>query len=160
MSGGVLRCLGTRDQVALDLDGCSRMFETWIPALLGGLLIGAASSLLLLTHGRIAGISGIIGAALLAERSGSAWRLAFLAGLALTGVVASVAAPRAVGTPAVSMALVAIAGLLVGYGTSTGGGCTSGHGVCGLSRLSSRSLVAVATFMSTGALTVWLVRAA
>ncbi|MDQ3340829.1 MAG: YeeE/YedE family protein [Myxococcota bacterium] len=128
-------------------------------ALLGGVLIGAASSLLLLTHGRIAGISGIIGTALSAD-SGRAWRLAFLGGLALTGLVASVAAPRAVGSPAASMAIVAIAGLIVGYGTSIGGGCTSGHGVCGLSRLSSRSFVAVATFMSTGALTVWLMRAA
>lgn len=135
------------------------MYEMSILALIGGVLIGAASSLLLLTHGRIAGISGIIGTAL-SDRSGRGWRLAFLAGLALAGVVASVAAPGAVGTPAVSMGVVAIAGLLVGYGTSTGGGCTSGHGVCGLSRLSSRSLVAVATFMSTGALTVWLMRAA
>ncbi len=141
------------------MDGCVRMFETWMLALLGGVLIGAASSLLLLTHGRIAGISGIIGTALSAD-SGRAWRLAFLGGLALTGLVASVAAPRAVGSPAASMAIVAIAGLIVGYGTSIGGGCTSGHGVCGLSRLSSRSFVAVATFMSTGALTVWLMRAA
>ncbi|MBA2541033.1 MAG: YeeE/YedE family protein [Deltaproteobacteria bacterium] len=136
------------------------MFETWMFALLGGVLIGGASSLLLLTHGRIAGVSGIIASALSADRSGRAWRLAFLGGLALTGLVASVVAPRAVGSPGASMSLVAIAGLLVGYGTRTGGGCTSGHGVCGLSRLSSRSIVAVATFMSTGALTVWLMRSA
>lgn len=135
------------------------MFETWTLALLGGVLIGAASSLLLLTHGRIAGISGIIGTALSTDRSGRPWRLAFLGGLALTGLVASVVAPRAVGIPPGSMALVAVAGLLVGLGTSIGGGCTSGHGVCGLSRLSSRSVVAVATFMSTGALTVWLMGA-
>lgn len=136
------------------------MFTTWMFALLGGALIGAASSLLLLTHGRIAGISGIIGAALSTDRSGGTWRLAFLGGLALAGLVAAVVAPRAVGSPAASMSLVAIAGLLVGYGTSTGGGCTSGHGVCGLSRLSSRSIVAVAAFMSSGAVTVWLMRSA
>lgn len=136
------------------------MQHTWTLALFGGLLIGAASSLLLLTHGRIAGVSGVIGEALLADRRGNGWRFAFLAGLALAGIVASVAAPRAVGTPALSMAGVAIAGLLVGYGTSTGGGCTSGHGVCGLSRLSVRSFVAVATFMAAGAVTVWLARIA
>ena len=138
----------------------SCMFATWMLALLGGALIGAASSLLLLTHGRIAGISGIVGSALSTDRNGRTWRLAFLGGLALTGLVASVVTPGFVAPPAASMSLVAIAGLLVGYGTSTGGGCTSGHGVCGLSRLSSRSFVAVATFMSTGALTVWLMRAA
>ncbi len=146
--------------MAFNLDECARMFVTWMFSLLGGVLIGGASSLLLLTHGRIAGISGIIASALSADRSGRAWRHAFLGGLALTGLVASVSAPRAVGSPAASLPVIAMAGLLVGYGTSTGGGCTSGHGVCGLARLSSRSFVAVATFMSTGALTVWLMRAA
>jgi len=134
--------------------------ETWIAAALGGGMIGAASALLLQTHGRIAGISGILGDAVAAARADRSWRVAFLAGLALAGSVAAIMAPRLIGPPVASLPLVAIAGLLVGFGARTGGGCTSGHGVCGLSRRSSRSLVAVAVFMSTGALTVWLTRGA
>jgi len=113
-------------------------------------MIGGASALLFLTHGRIAGISGILGGI---GQSDRVWRLAFVVGLALAGVTAAVVAPSAIAAPARSTLGLVIAGLLVGFGTQLGNGCTSGHGVCGLSRLSRRSLIAVATFMATGAIT-------
>jgi uncharacterized membrane protein YedE/YeeE len=135
-------------------------------ALLGGALIGVAASLLLLFHGRIAGISGILGETLRGEgtRGEGAYRGAFLAGLIAAGVALRVVYPAAFasgpsgGSSVVTIALVATSGVLVGYGTRLGNGCTSGHGVCGLSRLSKRSLVATLTFMATGAMTVFIVR--
>ncbi len=131
---------------------------TPVSSLLGGALIGLAAAALLLLHGRVAGISGIVGGALSAggERG---WRLWFLAGLALGGLVIARFAPAAFPTalPAPAPLLVA-AGLLVGFGTQLGGGCTSGHGVCGIGRLSARSLAATATFMATGALAVFVAR--
>jgi uncharacterized protein len=129
---------------------------SWLLALLGGLVIGTASALLLASHGRIAGISTIVGASLHAQTQDRAWRIAFVAGLVIAGAVATVAMPSALGTSPRSLPVVAIAGVLVGFGTRAGGGCTSGHGVCGIARLSRRSLVAVATFMLTGAATVWI----
>jgi uncharacterized membrane protein YedE/YeeE len=129
------------------------MSSTWFSAWLGGALIGLASTLLLLAHGRIAGISGIAGGLLQRATPGRAWRLAFVGGLASAGVVAAIAAPAAIGPPVRSSGAVLLAGLLVGFGTRLGSGCTSGHGVCGLSRWSGRSLVAVAIFMMTGAIT-------
>jgi hypothetical protein len=105
------------------------------------------------SHGRIAGISGILGGTL-EWRPDRTWRIAFLAGLALAGLGAAVLAPHAVTASPRSLPIVAIAGVLVGVGTRLGGGCTSGHGVCGLGRLSIRSLVAVATFVFTGVVTV------
>jgi uncharacterized membrane protein YedE/YeeE len=142
--------------------------ETFTPysALLGGALIGLAASLLLLVHGRIAGISGILGETLRGEgtRGEGAYRGAFLAGLIAAGIALRVVYPAAFasaplgGSTVVTIALVATSGVLVGYGTRLGGGCTSGHGVCGLSRLSKRSLVATMTFMATGAMTVFIVR--
>ena len=131
---------------------------TWFLALLGGAMIGAASGLLLLTHGRIAGISGITASAFDATDD-RGWRLAFLAGLAAAGVAARVLAPAAIGGAVRSMPVVIIAGLVVGFGTRLGGGCTSGHGVCGVARWSTRSLVAVLVFMATGAVTATLVGA-
>jgi uncharacterized membrane protein YedE/YeeE len=125
-------------------------------ALLGGALIGTASALLLLVHGRIAGISGVLGSLLPPVPSDRGWRIAFVVGLAAAGVVAAAVAPSAVGASVRSSTAVVIAGLLVGFGTRLGSGCTSGHGVCGLSRLSPRSMVAVAVFMATGALTAVL----
>jgi uncharacterized protein len=125
----------------------------WIHALCGGLLIGAASSLLLLTHGRIAGISGVIGSMLSPTTNDRGWQLAFVSGLLATGALAAIVAPASVGPAVRSYPVMIVAGLLVGFGTRLGGGCTSGHGVCGLGRLSTRSLAAVATFMVTGALT-------
>jgi uncharacterized membrane protein YedE/YeeE len=130
---------------------------TPVTALAGGALIGAATAILLLLNGRIAGISGIAGG-LFQKRSDVAWRLAFLAGL----VTAPILAIPLFGTPDIQidadMTTLAVAGLVVGLGTRYGAGCTSGHGVCGLSRFSVRSIVATAMFMLTGFLTVYIVR--
>jgi uncharacterized membrane protein YedE/YeeE len=129
-----------------------------LTALAGGALIGLASLLLLLMLGRIAGVSGILGGLLQRPDSDTAWRLAFLIGLPL-GALATAQllggfTPRlAADTPAMIAA-----GLLVGYGTRLGAGCTSGHGICGLARLSPRSLVAVLAFMASGMATVFVTR--
>lgn len=127
-------------------------------SLAGGVLIGLAASLLLIGQGRVAGVSGIVGHALLGRPDDRAWRAAFLAGLGLAGLVSALFAPAAIGHSQRPLVLVAVAGLLVGIGTRLGNGCTSGHGVCGVSRLSPRSLVATLTFLLTGASTVALVR--
>jgi uncharacterized membrane protein YedE/YeeE len=132
------------------------MPSSWWFGLAGGALIGLASALLLLTHGRIAGISGIAAGLVPPQANDRGWRAAFVAGLAVAGVVAAVIAPHAIGASIRSWPLVLVAGLLVGFGTAMGSGCTSGHGVCGLSRGSIRSLAAVMTFMATGALTAWI----
>ena len=130
------------------------MSPDWFLALAGGAMIGAAASLLLLTHGRIAGISGVLGALLPpAPVRDRTWRVAFLAGLLTAGVVGARLEPAAIGASARSLPFVIVAGLFVGFGTRLGSGCTSGHGVCGLSRLSVRSAIAVATFMTTGSIT-------
>jgi uncharacterized membrane protein YedE/YeeE len=126
--------------------------------LLGGAMIGIASATLFLTHGRIAGISGVAGSLLQPAMRDRAWRYAFLGGLVASGLVASIVAPSAIGDSVRSLPVVLVAGVLVGFGTRLGSGCTSGHGICGLSRLSARSLVAVATFIATGAITVLLAR--
>jgi uncharacterized protein len=133
--------------------------ETALRALVGGALIGGAASLLLLAHGRIAGISGILGALLRRDTPDRDWRIAFLIGLVAAGVISAVAFPSAVGGTPVATPLVVGAGLLVGFGTRMGNGCTSGHGVCGISRLSRRSITATVVFMATAAATVLLVRA-
>ncbi len=119
-------------------------------------MIGAAAAILLLAHGRVAGVSGIVGSLLPPAAGDRAWRLAFLAGLLAAGVVGHVVAPDTVGPSVRSLPVVVIGGLLVGFGTRLGSGCTSGHGVCGVARLSRRSLLAVTIFISTGMLTVWL----
>ncbi len=126
--------------------------------LLGGVLIGISAALLLWWTGRVAGISGII-AGLLRPLSGEiAWRITFLGGLLAGGVILAVLYPEAlvVSAPG-SLALVACAGGLVGFGTRLGSGCTSGHGVCGIGRFSARSLVATVTFIATGVVTVYFV---
>lgn len=128
------------------------MSSSWWSALAGGALIGAAAALLLLAHGRIAGISGVVGSLLPPVPRDRGWRLAFVVGLLAAGGLAAVVAPSAVGASVRPSATVIIAGILVGFGTRMGSGCTSGHGVCGLSRRSPRSLVAVAVFMTTGAI--------
>lgn len=132
------------------------MSSVWFWAAFGGALIGAASAFLLLVHGRIAGISGIVGSLLQRETTDRGWRYAFIAGLTVAGLLVSVVHPASIGATPRSPAFVVIAGLLVGFGTRLGSGCTSGHGVCGLSRFSTRSLVAVATFMTTGAITAMI----
>jgi len=130
--------------------------EHWPIALAGGVLIGLAACLLLLCNGRIAGISGILGG-LLRRSDDWAWRLAFLVGLMAAGAATMHWLGQATPSPASPPQLL-LAGLLVGYGTSLGSGCTSGHGVCGLGRLSSRSLVAVLVFMATAFATVYVTR--
>ena len=131
----------------------------WLAPLLGGALIGAAAVLLMAGIGRIAGISGIVGGALERPRGDTAWRWLFLAGLiGGAGLHRLFAADPIVPRADFPVAALLIAGLLVGVGTRLGSGCTSGHGVCGLARLSPRSLVATATFMVAGIVTVWLVR--
>lgn len=129
------------------------MPSSWLHALLGGALIGLASAGLLLTHGRIAGISGVTGSLLQPATRDRGWRYAFLGGLVVSGVIASIVAPSAIGGSVRSLPIVIVAGALVGFGTRLGSGCTSGHGICGLSRLSARSIVAVVTFIATGAIT-------
>lgn len=133
-------------------------FTPWA-GLVGGALIGAASAALLLANGRIAGISGILGGALTAERGDLAWRAAFLGGLPLGAWLATLAIGDLHGFAITAQPASLLAGgLLVGFGTQLGSGCTSGHGVCGLARGSRRSLAATAIFMATAALTVFLVR--
>jgi uncharacterized membrane protein YedE/YeeE len=128
-------------------------FSRVLLGLFGGALIGAAAALALLVHGRIAGVSGILGRAILRD-PGQTFRLGFLAGLVATGALLAEAWPRAYGASLHGTPALAVAGLLVGLGATLANGCTSGHGVCGLSRGSQRSLVAVATFMLTAAITV------
>lgn len=133
-------------------------FTPW-SALAGGLLIGLAASLLLLLEGRIAGISGILGGLLRRCAQGEAgWRIAFLAGLIGAPLLYSLFATLPESRFDVGNLGLIVAGLLVGYGTRLGAGCTSGHGVCGLSRGSIRSLAATLTFMATGFATVYVTR--
>jgi uncharacterized membrane protein YedE/YeeE len=132
---------------------------TPVSAVLGGALIGLAASLLLLTNGKVAGISGLYAGALRPGTSDRTVRLAFVAGLLLVGALSRVVFPQAFATTwTASSPLVLVAGLVVGFGTQLGRGCTSGHGVCGLGRLSVRSAVATLTFMATGFATVFVVR--
>ncbi|MBB3231110.1 hypothetical protein FHR97_001962 [Halomonas stenophila] len=144
-------------------------WHSYLAGLVGGVLIGLSATWLMVTLGRIAGVSGIIGTLVTARPKGdSAWRLAFLLGL-VSGPLALVIAggelgnvlgrPEAViGEPAGGVALMLVAGLLVGLGTGIGSGCTSGHGVCGLARLSPRSMAATLTFLITAMVTVFVVR--
>lgn len=133
---------------------------TPIASLLGGALIGLAASIFLLFNGRVAGISGLFAELITPERGSSRGvAAAFIGGLVVGGALLFLVAPSMFAvTSGRPLVMIAIAGLLVGLGTRIGGGCTSGHGVCGLSRLSPRSLIATLTFMATGALTVYLVR--
>lgn len=132
-------------------------FTPW-SALAGGLLIGAAAAAFVLLNGRIAGISGIVGGLLRPVRGDIGWRLAFVLGLAGAPLVYSLVAPLPAVTVAADNLTLVAAGLLVGLGTRYGAGCTSGHGVCGLSRLSPRSMVATAAFMLAGFATVFAIR--
>jgi uncharacterized membrane protein YedE/YeeE len=133
---------------------------TPIASLIGGGIIGLASVVLLAGNGRIAGISGIL-SELFGELSGEGWgwRACFVVGMLLGGLGLAVWLPGSLPGPAVSsLPLLVVSGLLVGFGTRLGGGCTSGHGICGLSRLSTRSLVATVMFMGMGIATVTIVR--
>ena len=132
-----------------------------IPGLIGGILIGLSAVILMLGVGRVAGISGIVANAMVVtDAADRPWRLAFILGLPLGAILVTALGLKDwsnVSFPA-TMTMTAIAGLFVGVGTTLGSGCTSGHGICGLSRLSRRSIVATATFMTSGAATVFIVR--
>jgi len=132
-------------------------FTPW-RSLAGGALIGLAAAILVVTNGRIAGISGILGGLLRPARNDWGWRLAFVIGLLAAPTVYALVAPLPVPRIEAGTAVLVIAGLLVGFGTRLGSGCTSGHGVCGLARMSPRSLAATLGFMAAGFATVFLVR--
>ena len=127
--------------------------------LLGGILIGVAAVLLMLANGRIAGVSGIVGGLLVPRQRDQAWRITFVLGLWLGAIVHAVARGEMFAVePVASTPLMLVAGLLTGFGTRMGSGCTSGHGICGIARFSRRSLIATLVFMSAGAATVYLTR--
>jgi len=130
--------------------------NSWLVALLGGTLIGLSAAGLLLFNGRIAGVSGIVNG-LTRRSSGTewAWRAAFVAGLVGAGGLSMHLLHQTTASPA-NLPVLLLAGVLVGFGTSLGSGCTSGHGVCGLGRFSLRSLAAVLMFMASAIVTVWL----
>jgi uncharacterized membrane protein YedE/YeeE len=132
--------------------------QTTFTPLLGGVLIGLAALWLYVGSGRTAGVSGIVGGIVRPARGDVLWRVAFVAGLVLAGVAGYAARPHSISPSPRPLALLALAGLLVGAGTRIGRGCTSGHGVCGIGRGSRRSLAATLTFMATGMLTVTLLR--
>jgi uncharacterized membrane protein YedE/YeeE len=132
---------------------------TPLSGLLGGALIGLAAAALMVLTGRLAGVSGILGGLLQARPADQGWRIAFVAGLIAAPLIAALAGaplPRPAMTS--SLALVAVAGLLVGFGSRMGNGCTSGHGVCGIARFSVRSIAATAVFMASAIVTVAIVR--
>lgn len=135
------------------------MEQAWLNALFGGILIGLAVSLMLFLNGRVTGISGIINGAFISKKGDLLWRWLFLAGLLSGGFLLRILKPTVFeNTLSVDLKTTTIAGLLVGFGTLLGSGCTSGHGVCGLSRLSPRSLVATVTFIAAGILAVFVFR--
>ena len=131
---------------------------TPVASLIGGILIGLASVWLLAANGRIAGVSGILHGLFAQPPGDRLWRLFFILGLVTAGIAWHAYAGPAPAREGFGLGWAAAAGLLVGFGTRIGGGCTSGHGVCGLGRLSLRSLVAVAIFMATGIVTAVIVR--
>ncbi len=132
-------------------------FTPW-SSLAGGVLIGLSAALLILGSGRVAGISGIVGGLLKPGGPDTTWRLAFLGGLLAAPLLWRLFAALPEAQPVAGGGMLVVAGLLVGIGTRYGSGCTSGHGVCGLSRLSPRSLVATLAFMGAGFATVYVVR--
>jgi uncharacterized membrane protein YedE/YeeE len=132
---------------------------TPIPSLFGGMILGVAAALYVLLHGRILGISGIVSGLLHPKRGDWSWRLAFVLGLLTSSFLAAlVFGILPVIEVDASWLTVVVAGLLVGFGVQYGSGCTSGHGICGLSRLSPRSLVATLSFMAAGFLVVFVIR--
>lgn len=132
-------------------------FTPW-SALAGGGLIGIAAAIFILFNGRIAGITGIAGGLIRPKKSDISWRIAFILGLVFSPLVWKLFSPLPSIEIEASNSLLAIAGLIVGISTRYGSGCTSGHGVCGISRLSPRSIIATLAFMATGFLTVYVVR--
>jgi len=133
------------------------MLATYTPVV-GGVLIGVAALALWFGNGRTAGVSGILGGIVRPRQGDVSWRLAFVAGLVLAGAIGYALKHESIAPSPRPLAWLAFAGLLVGVGTRVGGGCTSGHGVCGVSRGSRRSWAATATFVATGMVTVTLLR--
>lgn len=129
-----------------------------LSALGGGVLIGLAAGAMILLAGRIAGVSGIVGGLIPPRRGDAGWRIAFVLGLFLAPMLASLGRPPEPPGLSSNVLLLATAGVLVGFGARLGSGCTSGHGVCGLARLSPRSLAATGTFMGAAIATVFLAR--
>lgn len=130
----------------------------YISALTGGLIIGLSSSILLLSKGRIFGISGIIGGMVKPQPGDILWRILIVLGLLTGGFLAQIISPDSFPSIEVEPMKLIVAGLLVGFGTQMGGGCTSGHGVCGISRFSPRSLVATIVFIASGVLAVLMIK--
>lgn len=155
----ITRCLRS-PVIQVRLRTRSKAMENFTPwsSLAGGALIGLAAAVLWVGNGRIAGISGILGGLANASGNDTGWRVVFLAGL----MAAPLLYGLALGFPVVSIAasplVLAVGGLLVGFGTRLGGGCTSGHGVCGIARLSRRSITATGLFIAAGAMTVFIAR--
>lgn len=135
------------------------MTQAWLIALAGGVLIGLSATLLLWLNGRVAGVSGILNGVIFPASGEVAWRVAFLLGLIIAAGLYMALVPGApLPRSDFSRVGLVVAGLLVGFGTRMGNGCTSGHGVCGLGRLSMRSLVAVVTFMAAAITTTFVMR--
>lgn len=132
-------------------------FTPWF-SLAGGIMLGLAAALFILLNGRVLGISGILGGLVKPQPGDAGWRIAFVAGLVLAPVVWRLVAPLPQVRVEASVPVLVIAGLLVGWGTRYGSGCTSGHGVCGLARMSPRSLAATLAFMAAGFATVYVAR--
>jgi uncharacterized membrane protein YedE/YeeE len=133
--------------------------NTFILALIGGGLVGLASSILLYSHGKVAGISGILGGFLVGSTEDKPWRLSFLIGLLMAGFVYAFIDTSAFSNTQIQPIWITIlAGLLVGFGTQLGNGCTSGHGICGLARGSKRSFAATMMFMVTGMIAAFIVQ--
>lgn len=135
------------------------MRQEYLHALLGGLMIGAAVSVMLLMNGRVTGISGIINGAISNQKGDRAWRWLFMGGLWMGGFALFSLMPAILGEPTIQNPILLIAaGLLVGFGTVMGSGCTSGHAVCGISRMSLRSIIATLVFIVAGMVSVTVVR--
>jgi len=131
---------------------------TPLSAVIGGLVIGASAVLFMLLNGRIAGISGIVGGLLYPVKHDVLWRVAFVIGMIMAPITYSLFAPLPTIQVDTDYPLLVLAGVLVGIGTRYGSGCTSGHGICGISRLSPRSIVATISFMTSGIITVFIMR--
>lgn len=135
------------------------MFSEWLSALFGGVLIGFAVSIMLVFNGRVTGVSGIFSGVLFPEKQSNLWRVFFVAGLIVGGGILFGLRPDLFEAPADSSGFkIVLAGVLVGFGTLLGNGCTSGHGVCGIARLSPRSMSATLIFIGFGILTVFALR--
>lgn len=133
-------------------------YAQYSAAIMGGALIGLAAGLVLLLHGRVAGVSGMVGSLFEKRTDESAWRAAFLVGLILGGFLLAQFDPASVPHVALPLWMMIAAGFVVGFGARLGGGCTSGHGLCGSTLLNQKSLIATLVFMSSAALVVYLMR--